>query len=113
MQETMVQLHPGLFTNWSVGVLAAHVRGKDEDRVQIPDGPLDENKWAVRPMVGLLVCNQEIGVRIPGGPLIRKVAGYGWPGCGANAVLPHRRSEFESLAFRLCLDGETEIIPRF
>ena len=64
-------------------------------------------------MVGLLACNQEIGVRIPGGPLIRKVAGYGWPDRAANAVLSHRRSGFESLAFRLCLDGETEIIPRF
>ena len=93
--------------------MAAHVRGKDEDRVQLSDGPLDENKWAVRPMVGLLACNQEIGVRIPGGPLIRKVAGYGWPDRAANAVLSHRRSGFESLAFRLCLDGETEIIPRF
>ena len=54
-------------------------------------------------MVGLLVCNQEIGVRIPGGPMIRKVAGYGWPDRTANAVLLHRRSEFESLAFRLMI----------
>ena len=53
----------------SVGVLAAHVRGKDEDRVQFPDGPLEEHKWAVRPMGGRLVCNQEIGVRISDGPL--------------------------------------------
>ena len=53
-------------------------------------------------MVGLLVCNQEIGVRIPGGPMIRKVAGYGWPDRTANAVLLHWRSGFESLAFRLC-----------
>jgi hypothetical protein len=31
-------------SDWSVSVSAARVRGKDEDRVQFPDGPLDE--WA-------------------------------------------------------------------
>jgi hypothetical protein len=41
----MVQLHPrSLDNDWSVSVAAARVRGKDEDRVQFPDGPLD--KWA-------------------------------------------------------------------
>ena len=30
--------------DWSVSVSAARVRGKDEGRVQFPDGPLD--KWA-------------------------------------------------------------------
>src|SRR4051812_33538606 len=39
-----------------------------------------------------LSCKQEIGVRLPGGPLAvterRKVAGYGWPGRTANAVSP-------------------------
>ena len=39
MQETMVQLHPGSLER-SAGVSAAHVRGKDEDRVQFPGGPL-------------------------------------------------------------------------
>jgi hypothetical protein len=32
---------PSGITYWSVGVLAAHVFGKDEDRVQFPDGPLN------------------------------------------------------------------------
>jgi hypothetical protein len=41
----MVQLHPGSFDEtWSVSVSAARVLGKDEGRVQFPDGPLD--KWA-------------------------------------------------------------------
>ena len=33
---------PSGITRWSVGVLAPHVRGKDEDRVQLPDGPATE-----------------------------------------------------------------------
>ena len=41
----MVQFHPRSFAeDWSVGVSAARVLGKDEGRVQFPDGPLDE--WA-------------------------------------------------------------------
>ena len=38
----MVQLHPGSFDGWSVGVSAARVLGKDEDRVQFPGGPSTE-----------------------------------------------------------------------
>ena|GEM_PF-5414301 len=49
--------------------------------------------------------------RLLTGPSI--TAGYGWPDRTANAVLLQWRSGFKSLAFRLCLDGETEIIPRF
>ena len=38
----MVQLHPGsLHEEWSVGVPAAHLLGKEEDRVRFPNGPLD------------------------------------------------------------------------
>ena len=71
--------------------------------------------WAAGPTVRRLACNQAIGVRLPGGPLMRahgptgrhrpgvaeirvrfpvgplttwKVAGYGLPGHGANVVLP-------------------------
>jgi hypothetical protein len=33
-------LTPSGSTHWSVCVLAAHVCDKDEDRVQLPDGPL-------------------------------------------------------------------------
>lgn len=40
----MVRLHPGsLGDDWSVSVSAAHVCGKDGDRVQFPDGPIEEN----------------------------------------------------------------------
>ena len=36
----MVRFHPGSLKQRSVGVLVAHVRGKDGDRVRLPDGPL-------------------------------------------------------------------------
>ena len=40
-RKAMVQFHPGsLDETWSVGVSAAHLLGKDEGRVQFPDGPL-------------------------------------------------------------------------
>ncbi len=53
----------------SVGVSAAHLRGKQEDRVQFPDRPLNEDRRAAGPMGRRLTCNQVIGVRFPGGPL--------------------------------------------
>ena len=31
----------------------------------------EQSKWAARPTGGRLACNQEIGVRLPGGPLNR------------------------------------------
>ena len=44
-RRAMVQLHPGsLLKKWSVGVLVAHLLGTEEDRVQLPDGPLE--LWA-------------------------------------------------------------------
>ncbi len=89
VQETMVQFRPGSLV-WSVGVLVAHLLGKEEDRVQVPDGPLMIR--AAGPTGRRLPCKQEIGVQLPGGPLssIRKVAGYGWPDRGANAALAWR-----------------------
>ena len=36
----MVRPHPGSFEFWSVSVLAARLLGKEEGRVQFPDGPL-------------------------------------------------------------------------
>jgi hypothetical protein len=84
----MVQLHPrSLDSDWSVSVSAARVRGKDEGRVQFPDGPL-KNKWGVGPTGRRQLGRLEIRVQFPVGPLLRKVAGYGWPGrfakpCGA------------------------------
>ena len=77
-----------------------------------------QQKWAARPTGRRLACNQEIGVQLPGrsteqerargpkgrhqagslkirvrfpvGPLKWKVAGYGWPGRSAKAVLACR-----------------------
>ena len=47
-RKVMVQLHPGsLYEEWSVGVLAAHLRGKEEDPVQLRDGPLESMGWHV------------------------------------------------------------------
>ena len=42
-QEIGSSILPGITLNdWSVSVAAAHVHGKDEDRVQFPDGPLNK-----------------------------------------------------------------------
>ena len=52
----MVRLHPGSLEieNWSVSVSAARVRGKDEDRVQFPDGPLKKmGRWSNGKTLGL------------------------------------------------------------
>ena len=83
-----------------VGVPAARVFGKDEDRVQFPDGPLRDMKFESGPSSNGKTSawhagpvNQKTGrVQLPPGPLeeIRKVAGYGWPGRTANAVLEER-----------------------
>ena len=71
----MVQFHPRSFAeDWSVGVSAAHVLGKDEGRVQFPDGPLT-NKWGVGPTGRRLACTQEIGVRLPDAPLDKRAHG--------------------------------------
>ena len=43
-QESAGSIPAGITdAKWSVGVLAAHLLGKEEDRVQFPDGPLDES----------------------------------------------------------------------
>ena len=68
-RKLMVRFHPrSLAQYWSVSVSVARVRGKDEDRVQFPDGPLLKT-WAARPTGRCLACNQEIGVRLPDGVL--------------------------------------------
>ncbi len=61
------QRGPGSFTR-SVGVLAAHLLGRQGDRVQFPDGPLGTT-WVAGQTERHLPCKQEIGVRLPGGPL--------------------------------------------
>ena len=44
-----------------------------------------------------LLCTQEIGVRFSGGPLFRKVAGYGLPGLAANECSLNTRSQSSNL----------------
>ena len=39
--------YPTTVAKWSVGVLAAHLLGKEEDRVRFPNGPLDKaGRWS-------------------------------------------------------------------
>ena len=133
--RSRVRIHPGSLKRRSVGVAVARRRGKAEDRVRVPDGPLARR--AVRSTAGHLVCTQVIGVRLPGGPLRqrglivqgedvalawrrsqfnsgwvhyneRKVAGYGWPGRTANAVLPCGDEGSSPLPSALCPDGERD-----
>lgn len=67
-RKVLVRFQPGsLRKKWSVGVSAAHLLGKEDDRVQLPDGPLEAR--AAGPKGRRLVCTQAIGVRVPGGPL--------------------------------------------
>ena len=40
-RRVMVRFHPGSLKQRSVGVPAAHLRGKEGDRVRFPDGPLE------------------------------------------------------------------------
>jgi hypothetical protein len=51
---------------WSVGVPAAHLRGKEEDRVRFPDGPLDGPACRWR---RLTLARSVWWVRLPSGPL--------------------------------------------
>ena len=50
----------------------------------------------------------EIGVRLPDGPsmFVWKVAGYGWPGHGANVCVPRGTCGFDSLTFRILESSE-------
>ena len=55
-RKVLVRFQPGslLQKKWSVGVLAAHLLGKEEDRVQLPDGPLDDaGRWSKGKTPGL------------------------------------------------------------
>ena len=122
MQESAGSIPAGITGKiWSVGVSAAHLRGKEEDWVQPPDGPLEQKSWAGMYRGGDRSLQDRCGGfnshpvhwrnrtgswsngttppwrggnpgSIPGGSTgltrVRKVVGYGWPGRGANAVLP-------------------------
>ncbi len=52
-------------------------------------------------------------VRFPRGPLHREVAGSRLAGPLWKGGSPIRRGGFDSLTFRCCPDGETDIMPRF
>lgn len=77
-QESAGSIPAGI-TRWSVGVSAAHLLGKEEDRVRFPDGPPAIR--AAGPRGRRLVCTQAIGVRVPGGPLMHDCVGnwIRWP----------------------------------
>ena len=66
-RKVMVRFHPGSLLRRSVGVLAARLLGKEEDRF---DSRTDLSmRRAAGPTGRRLVCTQAIGVRFPGGPL--------------------------------------------
>lgn len=121
---------------WSESVSAARVCGKDEDRVQFPDGPLEFRDAGLTGR--RLVCTQVIGVRFPGAPLtgswsngktppwhggnrgsiprdstnnIWKVAGYGLPGRTANAC--HHKGDKGSNPLPSAHTRETAMIVQF
>ena len=68
-QESAGSIPAGITdAKWSVGVLAAHLRGKEEDPVQLRDGPLDDTgRWSKGKTLGLHPGDAR--VRFPGGPL--------------------------------------------
>ena len=86
-RKPMVRIHPGSLKRRSVGVVVARRRGKAEDRVRSPDGPLQRR--AVRSTAGHLVCTQVIGVRLPGGPL-EITRAHGPTGRHQNGILEIR-----------------------
>ena len=127
----------------SVGVLAAHLLGKEEDRVQFPDGPLEQKSWAGMYRGATDPCKigvvgstpirstgrqrahgptgrhqngiLEIRVQLPVGPLrLWKVVGYGWPSRFAKPCpLTGMWVQIPCLPLVRCPDGETDIMPRF
>ena len=65
----MVRFHPGsLIEIWSVGAVAARRRGKAEDWVQFPDGPLTEHGRLVQREDAWLATRRS-GFDSPAGPL--------------------------------------------
>ena len=66
-RKSAVRFCPGSLKRRSVGVSAAHVLGKDEDRVQFPDGPLADGpacQWG-----RLTLARSVRWVQLPSGPL--------------------------------------------
>ena len=68
-QESAGSIPAGITdAKWSVGVLAAHLLGKEEDPVQLRDGPLITTGWHV-PRRRLTLARSVRRVRLPSGPL--------------------------------------------
>ena len=120
---------------WSVGAAAARCLGKAGARVRLPDGPLRTfgpacrwgrltlarsvcwvqlpsgplNEWAHGPTGRRQLGRLEIRVQFPVGPLIWKVAGYGWPGRFAKPSGAARcRVGSNPMPSASCLDGEMD-----
>ena len=108
-EEGRVQVPGGPLKDWAAGPTGRRRLRTPEMRVQVPRGPL---AWAHGPRGRHQFGRLEIRVQLPVGPL-RKVAGYGWPGRSAKAVLP---TEMRVRLPCLPLDApmvKWTIIPRF
>ena len=91
-QESAGSIPAGITdTKWSVGVLAAHLLGKEEDPVQLRDGPLGLDG---------LACSQEATdpckVGEVGSTPIRSTQCFGLMVQRDDTALAWRRSEFDS-----------------
>ncbi len=78
--------------------------------MRFPGGPLTTGPWSngkTPPWRG-----GDLGSIPSGSTRYGRQPDIGWPGHPAK-VISSRRGGFDSLAFRLCPDGETDITPRF
>ena len=90
-QEMLVRFQPGSLKRRSVGVPAAHVRGKDGDRVRFPDGPLTKSGWHV-PREATDPCKIGVMGSIP----IRSTEKHGLMVQRKDTALAWRQSQFDS-----------------
>jgi hypothetical protein len=82
--------------NWSVSVSAARVRGKDEDRVQFPDGPLQQKNGALVQREDAWFAPRQSGFDSPTLHLHRGLMAK-WDGASsAGWPNPWGRGEFDS-----------------
>ena len=89
-RKVMVRFHPGsLAALWSVGAVAARRRGKAEDWVRSPDGPLTEHGRLVQREDAWLATRRS-GFDSPAGPL------NGLMVQRDDTALAWRKSEFDS-----------------
>ena len=68
-QEIGSSILPGITQSWSVSVSAARFRGKEEGRVQFPDGPLNSINGPACRWGRLTLARSVRWVRLPCGPL--------------------------------------------